>query len=111
MIPCLQGLPQSFDGDGLVSVLATFFPAGGYDPGGEVDEAYSAFSPILVLAALSSGGKGLDPTLGKQIFVRVRNRKGVGRGGGTLHDRNLNKSLLIRYGNGEACSIIFEMTQ
>lgn len=108
MIPCLQGLPQSFDGDGFVSVLAPFFTAGGYDPGGEVDEADSAFSPILVLAALSAGGKGLDPTLGKEIFVRVRNRKGVGRGGGALHDRNLNKSLLIRYGNGEGSSIMFE---
>lgn len=108
MISGFEGFPQSAQGDGFVSILAPFFTAGGHDAGGEVDEAYPTLGPVLVLAALSTGREGLDPTLGKKIFVRVWDRKGVGRGGCTLHDRNLNESLLIRYGKGEACSIMFE---
>lgn len=92
-------------------MLATFFPAGGHDSGGEVDEANPAFSPILVLAALSAGCESLDPTLGNEFFVRFRDRERVETGVVGLHVPNVSKYRRIRYGNGEGCSIMFEGTQ
>jgi hypothetical protein len=54
MIPGLQSFPKPFDGNGLVPVLATFFPAEGHDAGGKMDQADSAFGSVLMLTALSA---------------------------------------------------------
>lgn len=111
MVSGLQSFPKPFEGDGLVPVLATFFPAEGHDAGGKVDQANSAFGSVLMLTALSAGCEGLDTTLGKEFFVRFRDGEGVGKGIVGRHDPNVSKYQGIRYGKGEGRSIMFGGTQ
>ena len=111
IVPGLQKLPESLESDGFISVLAPLFPAGGHEARWEVNQAYSALGAVLVLSPLSASGEGLDSTLAQEFLVRGRYRKGVRGRIVRFHGPKLSKSLQIRYGNGEASSIMFEGTQ
>ena len=107
VIPGFQRLPESSKRDGLIPVLASFFTTRCHDSRGKVDQAHPALGPVLVLAAFSAGCEGLDPALGQQVFVRVRNWKGVREGCVSFHDTKLSKSMRNRYGKGLAGSVMF----
>lgn len=62
----------------LVPELAPCLSGRNHDPRGEMNQSDTGFRPVLMLPSLSPCHEGLDPALGQEVVVGLRDGKGLG---------------------------------
>ena len=102
-----QTLAESNQGGCLVPELTPFLPCRHHQTGGKVGEANPALRPVLMLSPLSPGHEGLDPALGQELLVGLRDRKVAGWMGILFHRGKNGEFPAKSYGCGSLATVIF----